>query len=285
MHNVVLLTLDDATGCASGAPRVPVRACQDALRAGGATVELVVAGSDADIDAVLKVEDARLVVATATDGELRAVLRRMTRWCSPAPSKRQPDLPADRTMPDLPPVGVLPLLPAVPSIVESLGLPREPAEVAAAVLAGRTRRLDLLRQDGGSVTLHGALLGGADEAGRPVPWRARIEVDDAVLTDGADPVLACAVSNAGRSDVDGLPLVEAARADDGLVHVAIAVPVVARRLLRRPRLRFEVRRVRGRAVSVNPASEVPFVDDGVEARLNHKRTWWVERSAWAVFVP
>ena len=69
--------------------------------------------------------------------------------------------------------------------------------MAAAVLDGGVRRLDLLRNDGGSVTLDGALLGAADDAGRPLHWRGRVEVDDAVLTDGEDPILACAIGNAG----------------------------------------------------------------------------------------
>jgi hypothetical protein len=294
VHNVVVLTLSEGSGCGdtcgcAQVPRVPVRSCADALRAGGAAVDLVTACSDAEIDAALKpieTGEARLVVAAATDGQVRAVIRRLVRRYAPAPSKRPADLPPDRTLPDLPPVGLLPLLPAVPDLIGSLGLPTDPARVAAATLTGRERRLDLLRQDGGSVTVHGALIGGVDEAGRPVPWRGRVEVDDTVLTDGNDPVLACAITNVGGSDVDGLPLVQAATAEDGMIHVALAVPVVARRLLRRPALRFEVRRARGRAVSVTPRDgDIPLVDDGVALGLNRKRSWWVERSAWAVFVP
>ena len=101
---------------------------------------------------------------------------------------------------------MLPLRPAVPALVHALDLPTSPADVAAATLAGRERRLDLLRNDAGSVTLHGCLLGGLDH-GKPAAFRARIEVDDTVLTDGDESVLACAVRNAGASDVDGLPLV------------------------------------------------------------------------------
>jgi hypothetical protein len=275
VYDVVLLTLGG--GC--GAPQVPVLACADALTAAGAKVETVTAESDADIDAAL--DGRRLIVAAATDGQLRAVVRRMVRKYTPAPSKRPADLPANRTMPDLPPIGVLPLDPTANDLAAQLGLPRDPAEVAAAVLGERVRRLDLLRNDGGSVTLDGALVGGQE-----LSWRGRVEVDDAVLSDGADPILACAVGNAaGYTRLDGLPLLTEPNPADGVVEVAVAVPVVTRRLLRSPRVRIEVRRARGRAVAITPREqEIGYVDDGVTATLSHKRSWWIEPGAWAVYV-
>jgi hypothetical protein len=298
--HVVIVTLRDnaargdacgGSGCGCGAPeqgRVPVLTCADALRAGGATVDLVTACSDAEIDAATKpVEagEARLIVAAATDAEVRGVLRRIVRRYAPPPSKRPAELPAGRTVFDLPPLGVLPLAPAVPALVRSLALPGDPAAVAAAVLAGEVRRFDLLRHDGGSVTLHGCLLGGTVD-GRPVPLRARVECDDIVLSDGEETVLACAVTNVGDSDVDGLPLVSGASATDGEVEVAVAVPVLRRRWLREAEAQVEVRRARGRAMSVTPRDdEVRVVDDGVSGVLTRKRSWWTERGAWAVYVP
>jgi hypothetical protein len=175
----------------------------------------------------------------------------------------------------------------VPQLVTELGLPTDPAVVAAAVLGGRSRRLDLLRNDHGSVTLHGALVGGVDASGTvAVPWRGRVEVGDAVLTDGEELVLACAISNAGPVTVDGLPLIIDSPPDDGRISVAIAVPVRARRLFRAPAVRFEVRRARGRAVAVTPRGvEIPLLDDGVAGTLSRKRSWWSERSAWATYIP
>jgi hypothetical protein len=279
-----------------------VLACADALRDAGARTETVMAGSDAEIDAVLARFDAeprtdglawpdadsklRLVVAAATDGQLRAVLRRLVRRYAPPPSKRPADLAADRTVPDLPPIAILPLDPgAATGLVAQLGLPRSPADVAAAVLGGSVRRLDLLRNDGGSVTVDGALIGGADEAGRAVPWRGRIEVDDAVLSDGTDQILTCAIGNAGGyATFDGLPLLTDGDPTDGQVEVAVAVPVVIKRAFRAPRVRVEVRRARGRAASVLPRDgELPFLDDGVAGTLNRKRSWWTEPRAWAVY--
>jgi hypothetical protein len=303
VYDVVLLTLGE--GCAAATPRVPVLACADALTAAGARPETVAATSDGEIDAVLARLDGptradgldwpdaegktRLVVATATDGQLRAVLRRLVRRYAPPPSRRPSDLSASRTVPDLPPIGVLPLdparTPAGRDLPALLGLPRDPPAVAAAVLAGRAARLDLLRTDGGSVTLDGALLGGADDGGRTVPWRGRVEVDDAVLSTGEEPLLACVVANAaGYAEWSGLPLLTSADPADGRLDVAVAVPVLTRSRFGRRNVRVEVRRAHGRAVSVTPRDgELPFVDDGVAGRLSRKRAWWIEAGAWAVY--
>jgi hypothetical protein len=319
MYDVVILTLEEPpTGCGGecegcGAaeacdtrPRTPVLHCTDALTAAGARVETVTAHDDAAIDAVLARFDApeqpdgirrpdqdgklRLVVAIAADAQLRHVVRRLVRRYAPAPSKRPADLPADRTVPDLPPLAVLPLNARESTdLATRLGLPREPADVARAVLSDRVRRLDLLRQDGGSVVIDGALFGAADEHGRSVPWHGRVEVDDLVLTDGKDAVLACAVTVAdGYAKVDGIDLVADPDPADGLVEVGLAVPSVVKRRFGPDQHRIEVRRARGRAVSITPrpAAEgetLPFVEDGVTGELTRKRSWWIERQAWGVY--
>nr|WP_239082732.1 diacylglycerol kinase family protein [Actinoplanes teichomyceticus] len=288
------------TACAT--PRTPVLACADALREAGARVETVTAGSDQEIDAVLArfdgparpdgltwpapASDLRLVVASATDGQLRAVMRRMVRRWAPPPSKRPADLAASRTVPDLPPLAILPLDPGNRAdLAAQLGLPRTPAEVAQAVLTGATRRLDLLRNDGGSVTLDGALLGGADDNGAAVPWRGRVEVDDNVLSAGEEPILACVIGNGGGyAEFDGLRLLADGDPADGRVEVAVAVPVVVKQRFKGTRVRVEVRRARGRAVSVLPREgELQFLDDGVAGATSRKRSWWTEAGAWAVY--
>ncbi|GGM10708.1 hypothetical protein ACFFX1_25240 [Dactylosporangium sucinum] len=289
MVDVVVLALGEGTECAcdNGAcgTRTPILACRDALRTASAEVRTVVAHTDAEIDSALRT-DARIIVATAADAQLRAVMRRLVRLHAPAPSKRPDDLPGDRTVPDLPPIGILPLGPDATDLATRLGLPREPAVVAAAVLGGRTRRLDLLRNDGGSVTLDGALIGGVDAGGSARTFLARVEVDDAVLADGTEPVLMSVIANASRyATVDGLPLVTGPAVDDGVLDVAVALPRASRRLFRQPRVEIEVRRAHGRAVAVTPRVDVPFVDDGVEGSLTRKRSWWMERAAWAVYIP
>jgi diacylglycerol kinase family enzyme len=210
----------------------------------------------------------------------------MVRRWAPPPSRRPAGLPEHRTVPDLPPLAILPLGPAgaptTTDLAGQLGLPRDPAAVAAAVLGDRVRRLDLLRQDGGSVTLDGALLGSSDQTGAAVTWRARVEVDDALLSAGDEPLLVGVVANAGgHVRPDGLPLVTIAEPDDGQVVAAVAVPVRGRW---RRRVRVEVRRARGRAVTVRPAGEgVACLDDGVAGELTRQRSWWVEPGAWAVY--
>ncbi|BCJ43747.1 hypothetical protein GCM10010168_39440 [Actinoplanes ianthinogenes] len=314
--DVVILSLAEGSGDSCGSsgsgcggcnaicatPRTPVLACADVLRDGGARVETVQAGSDQEIDAVLArfdgparpdgltwpsaASEQRLVVASATDGQLRAVLRRMVRRWAPPPSKRPTDLAPTRTVPDLPPVAILPLDPShAGDLAAQLGLPRTPAEVAKAVLTGNVRRLDLLRNDGGSVTLDGALLGGADDSGAAVPWRGRVEVDDSVLSEGEEPILACAIGNgAGYAEFDGLRLLPEGDPADGRIEVAVAVPVVVKQRFKGTRVRVEVRRARGRAVSVLPREgELQFLDDGVAGTTSRKRSWWTEGQAWAVY--
>lgn len=310
---VVILSLAEGSGdsCGSGCggcnatcatPRTPVLACADALREAGATVDTVQAGSDQEIDAVLARFDGparadgltwpsssaglRLVVASATDGQLRAVMRRMVRRWAPSPSKRPADLAATRTVPDLPPLAILPLDAGnTTDLAAQLGLPRTPNDVAKAVIAGDLRRLDLLRNDGGSVTLDGALLGGADDNGAAVPWRGRVEVDDAVLSEGEEPILACAIGNGGGyAEFDGLRLLAEGNPADGRVEVAVAVPVVVKQRFKGTRVRVEVRRASGRAVSVLPREgELQFLDDGVAGSTSRKRSWWTEAGAWAVY--
>jgi hypothetical protein len=267
VDSVVVLTLGEA--CTA---RVPVLTCCDALTAAGVKVETVTAGSDAEIDAVLdRLPAAGVIVGAASDGQLRAVVRRLVRRYAPPPSARPADLPAERTLPDLPPLAVLPLAPG--GLVGRLGLPSSPDEVAAALLGGRVRRLDLLRNDGGSVTLHGALFSGDD------PFAARVDADDAVLSDGSEPLLAVVVANAdGYATVDGLPMTVAPDPADGLLDVAVALP-----RKHRGRLEIEVRRARGRAAAVTPRAAVRFLDDGVSGTLDRRRSWWMERGAWAVY--
>jgi hypothetical protein len=118
----------------------------DALRDEGRSVELVTARDESEIDAALTL-DGHLVVAAATDAELRAVVRRLVRRHAPPPSKRPAELPANRTIFDLPPLAVLPLSPAVPDLVTRLGLPASPKDVASAVLSQKIQRYDLLRTD------------------------------------------------------------------------------------------------------------------------------------------
>ncbi|WP_030162063.1 hypothetical protein [Glycomyces sp. NRRL B-16210] len=268
--NVVVLTLVE-TNCSNPGPRTQTLHLVDDLRARGAQVRTVEAAKPEEIDPVLEDPHARIVLAADTDEQVNAVLARLVRHAIPAPSKRPEGLPDGRTIPDLPALAVLPLG-AVPGIVTRLELPEKPAEVAEAVAAGRVKRTDVLRHDGGGIAIDGVRLGGGDR-----PWRGVVNLDDVVLADGSEQILACVVANAdGYAAADDMVLAEPDPAD-GKVDVAVAVPVTVGRL--RKKLRIEVRRARGRAVAVHPDDSVTFVQDGLVGELKRKRTWWIEPGA------
>ncbi|GAA1675891.1 hypothetical protein GCM10009765_26500 [Fodinicola feengrottensis] len=285
-----------APGAGNGT-RVPVLRCADALRPAEVTVREVDSPAEAN-QALAEAADGghRLVVAGGDD-EIRAILRQLVRRVLPKGGDRT-GLRDDRTIPDLPALGLLPLdASADDDLCAVLGLPRQPEAVAAAVRAGTSRRLDLLRHDGGSVTMHAALLGGRSENGLPAPWTASVTVDDTVLCAPDELLLAVGVTNAGRLDaLPGLALTTQADPTDGALDVAVAVPVRHGRWPRKPRTEVEVRRLRGRAVAITPVRlpgaeaeqngsdlRIPTIDDGAASTVNRKRTWWVEPGAWAVY--
>ena len=290
------------TACA---PRVPVLACADALTAAGARVEMVSAGSDAEIDEVLARLDGparadgldwpdadsktRLVVATATDGQLRAVVRRLVRRYAPPPSRRPADLAANRTVPDLPPIAILPLDPAGSSATGP-GRPARPAPRPRR----RWRRPCSTARCGGSTCC-------ATTAARS-PWTVRCSAAPTTTagrcrggagsrwTTPCSPTArtrswpARSATRGGYAEFDGLPLLADGDPTDGRVEVAVAVPVLVKQRFRGTRVRMEVRRARGRAVSVLPRDgELQFLDDGVAGSTSRKRSWWTEPGAWAVY--
>ncbi|MEU5872350.1 diacylglycerol kinase family protein [Glycomyces sp. NPDC047369] len=268
--NVVVLTLVESD-CSNPGPRTQALHLADELKARGAAVRTVEARTPEDVDAVVADPDERIVLAADSDEQVNAVVARLTRLALPAPSKRPEGLPDGRTIPDLPALAVLPLG-TVPGIVVRLGLPEKPADVAAAVASGTVKRTDLMRHDGGGVAVDGVRLGGGDR-----PWKGVVNLDDVVLADGSEQILACVVANAdGYAAADDMVLAEPDPAD-GKIDVAVAVPVMAGRF--RKRLRIEVRRAKGRAVAVHPADTVTYIQDGLAGQLARKRTWWIEPGA------
>ncbi|WP_026923350.1 diacylglycerol kinase family protein [Glycomyces arizonensis] len=268
--NVVVLTLVESD-CSNSGPRTQTLHLIDELKRLGADVRTAEASKPQEIDPVVEEPDTRIVLAADTDEQVNAVVARMVRRLAPAPSERSDHLPEGRTIPDLPPLAVLPLGTA-PGLVERFGLPTDPADVARAAVSGTVLRTDVLRHDGGGVCLDGVRLGGGDR-----PWRGVVNLDDIVLTDGTEQILACVVANAdGYAEADGMVFAEPDPAD-GRIDVAVAIPVLVGRLRRR--VRIEVRRARGRAVAVHPNDGVTFISDGLVDELGRKRTWWVEPGA------
>jgi hypothetical protein len=268
--NVVVLTLVESD-CSNPGPRTQALHLADELKSRGAAVRPAEARTPQDKHAGVADPEERIVLAADTDEQVNAVVARLTRLALPAPSKRPEGLPDGRTIPDLPPLAVLPLS-GTPGIVVRLGLPEKPADVAEAVVSGEVRRTDLMRHDGGGVAIDGVRLGGGDR-----PWRGVVNLDDVVLADGSEQILACVVANAdGYAAADDMVLAEPDPAD-GKIDVAVAVPVTVGRF--RKRLRIEVRRAKGRAVAVHPAGSVTYIQDGLAGELGRKRTWWIEPGA------
>ncbi|WP_025273054.1 diacylglycerol kinase family protein [Haloglycomyces albus] len=266
----VVLTLTERS-CSDSGPRTQVLHFLDELKRRGLDTELVSASTEREVDPIVERTDARIVIAADSDSQLNAVVGRAVRRLSPPPSQRPEDMRRDRTVPDLPPLAVLPLA-ETPDLVRELNLPTDPAEVADAVEAGTVQRSDLMRHDGGGVCVNGVRLGGGDK-----PWSGLINLDESVLTQPGEAILACVIANAGSyRESDGMELVEP-DPTDGQLDVAVAVPVTVGRW--RKRTRVEVRRGRGRAVAVTPEESAVSLSDGVVDKLSRKRSWWIEPEA------
>jgi hypothetical protein len=180
VYGVVVLTLDEA-----GEARAPVLALGDALASAG-SVRTVNAGSDEEIDEVLA-------------GSTRQPAR--TGWPGPAPragqvggrrGRRRPgarrraadgpavraahhpdDLPFGRTIVSRR-LGILRSDHPATATSPAARLPRDPAAVAAALLAGAAAARPAAHGRGHG-HLDGTLLGGSDQAGGAVRWQARVE--------------------------------------------------------------------------------------------------------------
>lgn len=208
-------------------------------------------------------------------------------------------------------------------LARALGLPSDPAEGAAAVLAGRPRPVDLLRADDGGLVVNAVHVGiGAQASAEAVRFkeslgasayslgaviagltgdgsRLRVEVDGVVVecpeedwrADGSTEVLMVGVCN-GPTIAGGTALAPDARVDDGLVDVMVCVATgpVARAAFAAALLsgshvgRPDVVVVRGSEVRIE-GEPVEAVPDGELALAAASRAWRVEHHAWSVLVP
>ena len=212
-------------------------------------------------------------------------------WSAGTPRRRRSARPtaAGRTVPDLPADRRAAARPGARPTwsPRSWACPATRPTVAAAVLGGRVRRLDLLRNDGGSVTLDGCCSAASTTAAGRCTGAGRVEVDDAVLTDGEEPVLACAVAqrrrvrDAGRAAAAGRrrpgrrPGRRGGRGAGGRTGRCCARPACGSRCAGPGAARWR---------SPRATTSFHFVDDGVAGELTRKRSWWIEPGAWAVYV-
>ncbi|SET86302.1 diacylglycerol/lipid kinase family protein [Geodermatophilus poikilotrophus] len=299
----LLLVVNRAAGSAGDDA---VEAAVRVLRA-GADVEVVATGSAAELDAAVAGRDGRRLVVLGGDGSVHAVVRALDRAGALDPAEAV-GIVARGTGNDL---------------ARTLGLPLDPEEGAAAVLAGRPRPLDLLDDDAGGLVVNavhagvGARAGaqadrlkerlgaaaypvGAALAGVSNPgWPLRVEVDGRVAThptqgwaaDGTCDVLMLGVCT-GRSIGGGTPLAPQAEPDDGLADVVVSVATgpVARAAFATALTggdhvdRPDVLVLRGRRVSVT-GGPVDLDADGEVEEGVPARTWRVRRHGWSVLVP
>jgi YegS/Rv2252/BmrU family lipid kinase len=265
----------------------------------GADVTVRSCAEPGELDAVLDGGlDGRTLVLVGGDGSVHTAVGRL---------RARGGLDPDR------PVGIVPLGTGN-DLARTLGIPLDPADAARALLAGRTRRLDLVVDDDGGVVVNAVHLGvGAEAAERASGlkdhlgaaayavggvlagagssgWNLRVQVDgDPLDLDGE--ALMVGIAN-GRTIGGGAELAPGAEPDDGLLDVVVATSTgplarlgfgVAMRDGEHVE-RDDVLTVRGRVASVT-GDPFPLNADGELSGPLSARTWTVEPGAWSVLVP
>ena len=290
----LLLVTNAAAGTAD---ERSIEAALAVLRA-GADVRVEACADPADLAALVDDRDGRQVVLAGGDGSVHVLVATL--------HDRGVLSPAD-------PVGLLPLGTGN-DLARTLGIPLDAEEAARALLSGRPRPLDLVVDDAGGSVVNVVHLGigaeAAEQAGalkdrlgkaayavgsavagvRETGWALRVEVDGAVVHDGA-PVLMVAVCN-GRTVGGGAEVAPDAEPDDGLLDVVVATSTgplarlgfgVAMRSGEHVE-RDDVLTVRGRSVTVS-GEPFPANADGEVHEPVDRRTWTVQPRAWSVVVP
>lgn len=297
----LLVTVNSSAGTADDEA---VAAALIELRAGADVTVLETSGPE-ELLAAVRAHPERRLVAIGGDGSVHAAVLALDRAGVLDPAR---------------PLGIVPLGTGN-DLAQSLGLPDDPAEAARLVCAGRSRPMDLVRDDEGGIVVNAVHAGVGARAGalamhvKPVLGTAafplgavaagvtsrgaglRVEVDGAVVSsghwaaDGDTGVLMVAVCN-GPTIGGGRALAPDAVPDDGLVDVVVvaATGPVARAafglaLLRGDHLsRYDVTMARGSRVSYSG----PPVDVDADGEITEDvpaRTWTVHRHAWSVVVP
>lgn len=272
------------------------------------SVEVCKTSSPGELDGVLHRAASRPVVVAGGDGSLHAVV---------AALHRRGEL--DHTT-----VGLLPLGTGN-DFARGNDVPLDVEEAARVVLAGRTRRLDLIVDEVGEVVVNSVHAGaGAQASRRADRWKARlhrvgvgrvnlgklgypigaalaavkppfvrlrVEVDGELVCDVDEPVLMVAVGN-GVYVGGGTPLTPEASPDDGRVDV-----IVSRSIGPIARFGYVVQLVRGthqerddvlhrRGRAVSISGEPFFCSaDGEVYGPERHRTWRVEPAAWTMLLP
>jgi diacylglycerol kinase family enzyme len=299
----LLLVVNRAAGTAEDDA---VQAALTELRT-GADVAVAATADAPELDEVVAARGDRRLVVLGGDGSVQALVRALDRAGALCPAE---------------PIGLI-ARGTGNDLARALGLPLDPVQGAAAVLAGRPRTLDLVRDDRGGLVVNAVHAGVGAKAGAqadrlkswlsaaayPVGaavagvastgWDLRVEIDGRVAThesagwaaDGSSGVLMLGICN-GPTIGGGTPLAPEARPDDGLLDVVVctATGPVARGAFAaaltsgRHVDRADVLITRGRTVSVSGEPVELDADGDVEDAVA-ARTWRVDPQAWSVLTP
>jgi YegS/Rv2252/BmrU family lipid kinase len=295
---MLLITNTEAGGAQEAALEVALGVLRQS-----ADVEVASTGNPGELDGVLHRAGSRCIVVAGGDGSLHAVV---------AALHRRHEL-ADRTL------GLIPLGTGN-DFARTLGIPLEPGEAAASLLAGRTRPMDVIVDELGGVVVNnvhagasaqasrrgarwkerlgpfgfgilGYPIGAALAAVRPPFVRLRIEVDDEVVADMDQHVLMVAVGN-GASVGGGTELTPDADPRDGKMDVMVSFATGPfERLgyawqLRRgdhPE-RDDVVALRARQVTIS-GEDFWLAADGEITGPERRRSWHVEPGAYSMVIP
>jgi YegS/Rv2252/BmrU family lipid kinase len=261
-------------------------------------VEVAATSDQGELDGVLHRRGGRQVVVAGGDGSLHAVV---------AALHRRHEL-ADAV------VGLLPLGTGN-DFARGVGLPLDPAEAAAVIVAGNVRPVDLIVDCLGEVVVNnvhigvgalaafnahpmkkvlgrlGYVLGALKAAVNPPYVRVRIAVDDHVVADFAHPILMAAIGNGSRVG-GGARITPDATPADGRLDVMVSfsttlwakVGYALAFRLGRHHARDDVLYVRGERVSVS-GQAFHCSADGELLGPERNNTWHIEPGAFSMPLP
>ncbi|MGH8969273.1 MAG: diacylglycerol/lipid kinase family protein [Actinomycetes bacterium] len=268
------------------------------LRA-GADVRVAASGDRGELERIVAAREDRMLVLVGGDGSVHAAVDTLVRRGELTPDE---------------PLGLIPLGTGN-DLARSVGIPLDAAEAARALIGGRPRPMELLRDDADGIVVNAVHLGiGAEAAARGEQWKPRlgkaayalggmvagartrgwrlkVEADDRVVVDVDRRVLMVGLG-LGSSIGGGAPMAPDADPSDGLVDLVVseAVGPVARigygaGLRRGSHVdRSDVHHLRARTVRVG-GQPFPVNADGELSGPVRSRSWTVEQGAWALVVP
>jgi diacylglycerol kinase (ATP) len=295
---LLLITNIDAGGARQEALEVALGVLRE-----DADVELATTTNPGELDGVLHRAGCRSIVVAGGDGSLHSVVTAL---------HRRHEL-AQRTL------GLIPLGTGN-DFARALGIPLDPAEAAAALLAGSPRRMDLIVDELGGIVVNGVHAGASAQASRrgarwkdrlgpygfgilgypigavlasikPPFVRLRVEADGQVVSDMDKHVLMVAIGN-GTSVGGGTELTPDADPADGKLDLMVSL---ATGPLERFSYAWNLRQadhtqrddvITLRAHQVTISGEDFFLAaDGEISGPERRRSWHLDRGAYAMITP